>query len=257
MAGRRDRGADRQKETLKKRQQKLEKSVGGANYWFYSLLGIGFLLFLGSSVWLWSIRLSPETSQRGYFTPLSLVTAGAVLLCFSPLAANRRRAWYEQLQNVEFELDLLQVEASDLEIRAEKLLRIQELQLRRYYNQNLGQNKWVFCLGIFCITIGAAIAFVTLYYLSLPRPSEDREGKYIIGVLGAISTILTSYIGKVFLDIYAGVNGNLQKFHDRLASTYELFVAYLLLSRIDDVAVRHDTLSKLALSIRQHKADGK
>ena len=48
----------------------------------------------------------------------------------------------------------------------------------------------------------------------------------------------------------ASISDTLKAFYSRLADTYDLFMAYLLLSRIDDDDKRTAALTTLALEIR-------
>jgi hypothetical protein len=61
---------------------------------------------------------------------------------------------------------------------------------------------------------------------------------------------LGNFVGAISVRMYAAVNANLKDFHTRLAATYDLFLAYLLLSRIEGDASRSRALIALALSVR-------
>ncbi|MGD2250424.1 MAG: hypothetical protein PVF58_18665 [Candidatus Methanofastidiosia archaeon] len=162
------------------------------------------------------------------------------------------QALKEEIQDTEFEVDLFTLRASPEESRAEKLLRINQIQLRRYYDINLSQNRWIFAVGVLCIFLGVGIVGATLY--SLVRFAEQSASadveKVIVGVVGSIGTILTNYVARIFLSMYKEIAKSLTMFHTKLISTHKLFLANLLISRIDNTEKREDTLSKLALSLQ-------
>ena len=153
----------------------------------------------------------------------------------------------EELQDIDFEIDLLKYSASPQERRAEKLLHISNIQLRRYYSLNLSQNIWIFCLGIFCIFIGVAVIGVTFYLLL--QIANDTETKIISAVLGSIGSLLVNYVAVIYLKIHAKAASNLSLFHSRLVETNQMLLANLLASHIDDEARRWNTISQLSINV--------
>jgi hypothetical protein len=165
----------------------------------------------------------------------------------------------EEIQDAEFEFDLFILKATPEESRAEKLLRINQIQLRRYYDLNLSQNKWIFAVGVLCIFLGVGIVGVTLYllvYFGDLNTSADWMEKAMVGVVGSIGTILTNYVAHIFLSMYKEIAKSLTMFHTKLISTHKLFLANLLISRIDNTEKREDTLSALALSLQDTSLEG-
>jgi hypothetical protein len=78
---------------------------------------------------------------------------------------------------LDFQIDLQQFQVSNIESRAEKILRINDFQLRRYYDLNLCQNFWVFSLGIFCILLGVAVIAASLYWRRWLRGMVTSESR--------------------------------------------------------------------------------
>ncbi len=150
------------------------------------------------------------------------------------------------LEQIEFESELMAYEASAAERRAEKLLRINEQQLRRYYNLNLSQGKWVFMMGIVCVVVGIAVVVGTFYAVAQAR--GQTEAQVVIGAVGAVGAILINYVAAVYLRIHASAAESFTAFHARLASTHELFLANLLISRVSEER-RDDVLCTLAVEI--------
>lgn len=157
------------------------------------------------------------------------------------------------LEQLQFELDLVSHEATHAERRAEKLLSIHERQLRRYYNLNLTQGLWVFVAGIGCVTVGIAIVGWTFYAVAEAR--GQREAQLVIGAVGAVGAILINYVAAVYLRMHASIANSLLAFHARLASTHELFLANLLVSRVQEKR-RDDALCTLAVEIARRATGG-
>jgi hypothetical protein len=158
------------------------------------------------------------------------------------------------VEQVEFRIDLYSHQF-DRELKAEKLLRLNDLQLRRYYDMNLSQNRKVFELGIWCIAAGVIIIGVTLYVMHGLRSCQDMTEKIATAVLGGVGAILTNYVAAVYLKMHASANENLASFHERLVETHQLMMGNLLAARIEDDDLRWKTLASLALKLTPAKGD--
>lgn len=207
-----------------------------------------FILVVSALYFLW-LSSSKEKSQH----VAECLIVGIGLLGVSRIFAASNRRFEEQLQDIEFENDLLRFEATLAESWAEKLLQINRLQLRRYYDLNLGQNSRIFVVGVLCIGLGVCVIGVTLYLLS--RPEELSHGsppfsdKLVLGLVGAIGSLLTNYVATVFLKMHSNVTTSLTDFHAKLVHTHELFLANLLASRIDNEEKREEAFAKLSVAI--------
>jgi hypothetical protein len=153
-----------------------------------------------------------------------------------------------EIQDIRFEEELLRSEATPEESRAEELLRTHQYQLRRYYDLNLSQSFWVFAVGIFCIFLGFVVISMTVYLIRI-SPTENWQEKVILGVVGAVGSLMTNYIAAIYLKMHSAISNSLTSFHSALASTHKLFLANLFTSRIDDQEKRWDALGKLALAV--------
>jgi len=175
-----------------------------------------------------------------------------ILLSFAPyigIARSRLRRIEEEIQNLDFEIDLQQYEVSVAERRAEKILRIHQTQLRRYYDLNLSQNVWLFAVGVVCIVLGAAVVALTFYWVT--NMTNGVQEKIIVASLGGIGAILTNFIGAIYLKMHSTASESLNVFHSKLVESQELLLSNLLASRIEDDSKRWDTLSAIATSIVQ------
>jgi hypothetical protein len=188
------------------------------------------------------------------YNELYVIVTVCLALIYSLYAANMRSAREQaerDLQTLEFEADLLRYRVSTRETRAEKVLRINDLQLSRYYSLNLSQNNWAFSLGIFCILIGVCVVSVTMYLIIFIV--KDRDTQIISAITGIVGSMLTSYVAAIYLKMHAEASTHLGLFHQRLVETHQLLLGSLIACRIEEDSKRWDTLSQLALNIaRQH-----
>lgn len=244
------------KEVLLNRRKKFQRL-------YYSCFALGIIFIstgigqLGAHVLfrtgitLWPLEI--ETLEPLCFV---MVVYGTVMFCaVAPLARARLRLIEEDIQDTEFEIDLLGLKATPEEKRAEKLLRMNQHQLRRYYNLNLSQNMWIFAVGILCIFLGVLIIALTVYVLVSPgsRASLELEEKMVLGILGGVGAILTDYVAAIYLKMHSALSESLTAFQSKLVSTNTQFLANLIASRIENDEKREDTLTKLALSMLEYK----
>ena len=208
-------------------------------------------IFLGPATML--IVLAPfassifETKLPSVFMAALFAGYGIVLAVTFYLPQRvRLRFLSQQIQDIDFEIDLMQFRVSRRESRAEKLLRINSVQLRRYYELNLRQNIWVFGIGVFCILLGFAIIGVTLYLVTGNTP---KDAKIIIAVVGSIGSILSNFIASIYLKIHAKASANLGDFHLRLVGTQQILLGNLVASRIENEIKREATLSQLSVEL--------
>jgi hypothetical protein len=182
---------------------------------------------------------------------------GHSVLLFSLVVATGPlvRSLAEEIQDLNFEIDLERYESAGRETRAEKLLRINDTQLRRYYDLNLQQNQWMFTLGVGCILIGVIITCSTVgLIVSRQLPQEE---KIIAAVLGGLTSLLTNFVAVIYLRMNSTAAQSLAAFHTQLVRTHGLLISNLLLSSIADDQTRWTALSKLSLLIAGERKDSK
>jgi hypothetical protein len=136
-----------QLQPLRQRREELLEQHRTAQAHYYWC--VGFLLaclFAGILCWWW------YSGYNAYSTTVVIVAflmAGlASGLAALPMFRASLRDAKTDIENIEFRIDLSSYPASAREARAEQLLRLNDMQLRRYYDLNLSQNRWVFGLGI-------------------------------------------------------------------------------------------------------------
>lgn len=228
---------DERKEHLKNRRERLQVM-------HYCILLVASVFIVVIPIFMWRLTLSSITISV-------LIVYMVVPISLLSVTRNKLRDIEQELKEVEFDIDLQQYQIGTAETRAEKILRINDFQLQRYYNVNLSQNMWVFGLGVFCILLGIIVIAGTLY--TVLKFADSLEAKIIIGVLGAIGSLLTSYIAAIYLKMHAAASQHLGTFHSRLVETHQTLLANLVASRIEDQKLREDTLSKLSLGMGTSK----
>lgn len=207
------------------------------------IVGISLVVFI------WPFGNDPRIRQGNYV----IFAFGWVVLVSTYVSWVRLRYLAEEIQDTEFEIDLLKLETTPEEIRAEKLLRIYQFQLRRYFEVNLRQNSWIFFVGILCILIGVGVICATL---ALIREAKSWSDKTVLGSVGVIGTFLTNYVAAIYLKMQSGITETLTSIYSKIASTQKLFLANLLASRITDANKRWETLAQLSLLVADGRDDG-
>lgn len=159
-----------------------------------------------------------------------------------------------QIEDLDFQIHLKQMSgSSDIEKRSEEQLRYNNLQLSRYYEQNLRHNNSAFWLGVFCIFIGTCVIAATFYFVLYVGKSLDAQ--IVTGVIGGIGAIMTNFIAAIYLMMHGSTTKNLAGFHSRLVDTHKILLANLVASRIENSETREETLKQLAINLSRQSSD--
>lgn len=204
------------------------------------MIGFAIIMVVLVPIVLW------QASIESRLMPI-LVAYMAIPFAMLPYTRGRLRTIEQDLQAIEFDIDLLQFDVNPRETRAEKVIRLNNLQLQRYYDLNLSQNIWVFGLGVFCILLGLGVIAVTLYLVL--NVANSLDSKIITGVVGSIGSLLSSYIAAIYLKMHSAATSHLGEFHSRLVETHQHLLGNLLASRIEDDNKRWETLSQIAINM--------
>jgi hypothetical protein len=201
---------------------------------------IAFACFLGFS---YGMKIMPGI--------IGVYGMAILLVAFGTRAGIRRSEVAEE--ELDYKIDLQRYRVSVPEARAEKILRLNDFQLRRYYESTLRQNGFVFWLGIFCIILGVAISALALWFVAGPTSaslgSKGLGDKIVTAVLGAVGALLTNYVAVIYLKMHAEAAKNLVTLHSRLVDTHRSLFGNLVASRISDEKMRWDTLAKIAIGV--------
>jgi len=242
------------KETLKcllTRQADLSKRRGMASREQSFYQAALTLALVAAPLFFWFFKDQIHQRPLLGLTVLYSLTPAAML----PMARAKLRDLENDLQQIEFQIDLFSFDVTKRETRADELLRLTDMQLRRYYDLNLSENRLIFGLGVACILLGTVILTSTLYVLFQLKGGDDSTTKIATAVLGGVGAFLTNFVAAIYLKMSAAATQNLAAFHSRLVETQQLMLGNLLASRIDDDAKRWDTLAALSLRLVTLKED--
>ena len=128
-------------------------------------------------------------------------------------------------------------------LRAEKMFRMNQKELMRYYDMNLAQTKFLSGLGIIMILFGILIVIASLYMYT----SFDSDK--ILLLVGSLSGIVIDFIGAIFIKMYTQNIEAAVKFHAKFAESNNLLLANSIANKIDDDKLREDTLSEMSKNI--------
>lgn len=141
------------------------------------------------------------------------------------------------------EKEFSEIDPEKRALRAEKMFRMNQKELMRYYDMNLAQTKFLSGLGIMLIISGILIVAASLYmYMSLV---SDR----VLLFVGSLSGIVVDFIGTIFIKMYTKNIEAAVKFHAKFAESNNLLLANSIANKIDDDKIREDTLSEISKSI--------
>jgi hypothetical protein len=231
-------------ETIKDLQDRQRKRESGRR----RLRWIQFGCLLVAVVFIAAAVFMAYGWQKNYWVFFfSLYGLGAAVLF--PSFRSRVHELDVDIQEIDYKIDLQRFQVSVGEMRAEKILRLNDFQLRRYYESTLKQNGWVFWLGIFCIVLGVGIAGFTLWFVIWPQAGANLSDKIVTATLGAVSSLLTNYVAVMYLKMHASASAAMMTFHERLVATHQSLFGNLVASRITDDKLRWDTLAKIALNV--------
>lgn len=189
-----------------------------------------------------------------YFSTLNPVMLlgilyGVLFMAF-PLAAPPGEIETE-IQRVEGELDLLTISDTSAEQRAEKLFKLHQFELKKYYDQTLKHSSWIFFVGIACIILGFILIAYAIYQVTI-APDRELSEKIVLGSLGAIGGLLADFIAVIYMKMYSETIKSLTEFHNRLVTTHHLHFGNFLASKIADKSLREKTVSEIAIAIAKH-----
>jgi hypothetical protein len=159
-----------------------------------------------------------------------------------------RRETEAALRDTANEIDLARIPSESSALRAEKLFKLHQFELKRYYDQTLRQGAVIFVFGIACILAGFAVIGVTLYVLT-QQVGDDTSAQVIVGALGGVGAILADFIAVVYLRMFTDTLRNVSDFHTTLVGTHHLHFGNFLTANITDQDLREKTLAKVAAGL--------
>ena len=160
-----------------------------------------------------------------------------------------------RIQEIENDLDLLDTETIKGELRAEKLFKSHQFELKKYYDQTPSHSSWIFKIGLLCLIFGFIILAATMYLIVYKQSESKLDEKILTGIVGIISTILVNFIGAVYLKMYSETISSLKEFHNKLVTTNHLHLSNYLTEKITNQELKDKTIQELALSILRNNSN--
>ena len=185
-----------------------------------------------------------------------LIVTALGLFVISRYYSRKVRRSEQEMIDLRFEQDLLRHAVKPFQTRAEKLLSVNQIQLRRYYELNLEQAKAVFFVGITCIGAGLAVVAATFWFVFWLGQRDQQNAIYtqtIVAILGAIGSILTNFVAFTYLKIHRSISENLMAFHKQLAAIHDLFFANVLAASVESRDKRAEVLVRMASAIAERR----
>ena len=230
--------------------QNLTMQRKRTKWWFFVWISLFGSMFTGYLAILAFFNTAKSGTESAVILPYLVFFLIAVFM-----QKSRLRELDNEIRETRFENELSANPIEPREVRAERLFRMNQYELRKYYDLNRNQNRIIVIIGISCILLGLGVVIFTLYLVNdgfqSARNGADVNGlevwaKSIVAVVGAVGTILVNYVAAIFLKMHSAASTALGEFHARLVETHKLFLANVLASRIDDDAKRQDILGALA-----------
>lgn len=212
-----------------------------------------FLILSSAGILVARYNLISDNTRVSILLIFGVILIGVafhVLLKFS-----ESRTLRDQMRELSFQIDLAKDEVDQIEGRAEKILNMSSYQIKQYHDFNLRHNRRVFILGSACI--GAGIFVVLLALAIVMMWAENVEEKVLVSVLGAIGSILSNFVGAIYLVMHRSAADVLREFHNKLVESHRMLLGNLLASRITEKTKREDVLAKLALELISKSKTGK
>ncbi len=141
------------------------------------------------------------------------------------------------------EKEFSEIDPEKRALRAEKMFRMNQKELMRYYDMNLAQTKFLSGLGIMMIMVGILIVGVTLFIYT------SFETDKILLVVGSLSGVVVDFIGAIFIKMYTKNIEAAVKFHAKFADSNNLLLANSIANKIEDDKIRENTLSDISKNI--------
>ena len=132
------------------------------------------------------------------------------------------------------EKEFSEIDPEKRALRAEKMFRMNQKELMRYYDMNLAQTKFLSGLLI----VGVALYMYTSF-----------ETDKMLLIIGSLSGIVVDFIGAIFIKMY---NKNIEaavKFHSKFAESNNLLLANSIANKIEDSQLRENTLAEISKNI--------
>ena len=173
---------------------------------------------------------------------LAFVCFMIAISCFFDYKESKKREKMEYEAQKE-EKEFSEIDPQKRNLRAEKMFRMNQKELMRYYDMNLSQTKFLSGLGILMIVFGILIVISSLYMYTF------LETDKVLLIVGSLSGIIVDFIGAIFIKMYTKNIEATVKFHAKFAESNNLLLANSIANKIEDDKTREETLSEISKNI--------
>lgn len=143
----------------------------------------------------------------------------------------------------EEEKEFAEIDPEKRALRAEKLFKLNQKELMRYYDMNLAQTKFLSGLGIVMILFGILIVVASLIMYIY----TDADKTLLL--VGNISGLIVDFVGAIFIKMYTQNVEAAVRFHAKFAESNNLLLANSIANKIENDELRETTLSEIAKEI--------
>lgn len=236
-------GEEQEKDDNKKVEQKIQKNSQRDRNGVIGGLVFGILLvFLAYQIYekIFDFPIGQMFVYAIGF--LAFICFMASVSCFFDFKESKKMEKLEEEARRE-EKEFSEIDSENRDLRAEKMFRMNQKELMRYYDMNLAQTKFLSGLGIMMIIFGILIVISSLYmYMSM-------DGDKVPLFVGSLSGIVVDFIGAIFIKMYTKNIKAAVKFHAKFAESNNLLLANSIANKIRDDKIREDTLSEISKNI--------
>jgi hypothetical protein len=252
-------GQDPRKKALEQRRDELRENLASLVQRRRTSNIVAIVIVVAAGLAAFFLPYVVSLSESSHLRAL-IAASGVTYAILAFAIALRQPVWQMrgELADVENEIDLLSISSQSHEQKAQKLLRIQQQELNRYYDQTLRQSGGIFYVGVVAMVLGFLVIAGTLYFVGYDllntsgHANRDEFGeKIVVATFGAIGGILTNFVGALYMKMFSEIVTAVSRSHQSLVSTYHFQFANLLASQITNDEIRQKTLSDLALSLEK------
>lgn len=226
-----------------KKQKKSEKDRNGM------MGGIVFgILFVLLAYAIYKMGFEFPIVKMGVYIAgiMAFVCFMVSVSCFFDLRESKKLETLEEEARRE-EMEFSGIDPGKRALRAEKMFRMNQKELKRYYDMNLAQTKFLSSLGIVLIIFGLLVLSATIIMYATFKSDT------ILLMVGSLSGIVVDFIGAIFIKMYTHNIEASIKFHAKLAESNNLLLANSIANKIDSDNLRENTLSEISQKIVMSK----
>lgn len=185
--------------------------------------------------------------------PAAIGGAYGLILFVGVLAIPSSREASFDMQSARDEIEFLSAEEHSIEMKAYRLFRLHQVEVKRYYSQALSHGNVLFNIGLACILLGLAIVVFSLVALTTSS-NPSSVSKFVIGGVGVLGGILSNFVAAIYLRMYTKGIESLNSLHNRLVSTHFLHFSDFLTAKVSNGNLREETLCEIAKSLTETAA---